>query len=190
MKKIIALLLVFSLFALAGCGGKMGKKDYKGVDVEYYANLGQIPESEIKIGDDADKTYGDLMDKYAHDENVEEGEAHEETFCLQFEEGEHTVISVPAVNYYYKTDKKSEGISAIAIFEKAYGYDLGVMYVEIQDEMNSRGFEAELKDLDKKDGFFMPYVEGCKSLTYEFEKNKVVFVFYENALSATAIVRK
>lgn len=189
MKKIIALLLVFCLCALVGCGGKMGKKDYKGVDVEYYAKLGKIPESEIKLGDGVDKTYGDLMEKYGHKETEDET-VHEETFCLQFEEGKRTVISIPTVNYYYETDKKGEGISAIAIFEKAYGYDLGVMYVEIQEEMKSRGFEAELKNLDKEEGFFMPYVEGCKSLTYQFEKNKVIFVFYENALSATAIIKQ
>ncbi|MBQ8203833.1 MAG: hypothetical protein IJZ75_06095 [Clostridia bacterium] len=190
MKRILALLLALCLvMSLAGCGGKKGKYDFKGVDVEYYANLGQLPESEIKLGDDVDTAYADLMAEYAHEETEEEAE-HEETFCLSFTEGKYTVISVPTVNYYYVTNEKDEGVSAIAVFEKAYGFELGTVYVEIKEEMEARGFTAELCDLDKNEGFFMPYAEGCKSLTYQFEKAKVIFVFYENALSATAIIKE
>lgn len=189
MKRIIALLLALSLTLLVGCGGKKGKDDFKGVDVEYYAKLGQIPESEIKLGDDSDDAYNNLKDKYEHKETEEEDLFHEDTFCLKFDEGEYTVISVPTVNYYYKTEEKDKGISAIAIFEKAYGFDLGTMYTEIQDEMKKRGFEAELKLLDRKVGFFMPYVEGCQYLEYKFDGAKVIFVFHENALSATAIIK-
>lgn len=188
MKKIIALLLALSLTLLVGCGGKKSKNDFKGVDVEYYAKLGQIPESEIALGADADATYDDLKEKYEHKETDEEL-PHEDTFCLQFTEGEYTVISVPTVNYYYVTEEKDKGISCITVFEKAYGFSLGTLYIEIQDDMTRRGFDAEIKPLDKETGFFMPYIEGCQYLEYKFEKAKVIFVFHENALAATAIIR-
>lgn len=190
MKRIIALFLALSLTMLVGCGSKKGMNDFKGVDVEYYAKLGQLPESEVKLGDKADATYTDLKEKYEHRETDGEELPHEDTFCLQFTEGEYTVISVPTVNYYYKTEEKDKGISCIAIFEKAYGFPLGTMYIEIQDEMTRRGFEAEIKPLDRKVGFFMPYIEGCQYLEYKFDGAKVIFVFHENALSATAIIKE
>ena len=50
MKRIIALALsIVFIFCLCGC--KSGKsKGSNGVDIEYYAKLGQIPENDVVLG--------------------------------------------------------------------------------------------------------------------------------------------
>ena len=87
--------------------------------------------------------------------------------------------------YYYYKDKADKGVSYIVSFEKAYGFEIGTLSLEIKNALP--GFSFTEEKLDDDNGFFVLGATEGKVYKYSFEKNTVSFVFVDDALYATAI---
>ena len=119
MKRIISLFMCFAvIFLFAGCDRKNTDSGSDGIDVEYYAKLGKIPESEYSLSDDCEKVKSELIAKSEQDDseicNIEEGQL-------------SVLISTGDFYYYYDKDKPENGISCIVALDKAYGFENGTI---------------------------------------------------------------
>lgn len=179
MKKFITVtfLLIFAIL-LTSCGAKDKSSNDNYIDIDYYANLGQIPECQVDLGDSASDTENIL--KKATPEN-------EEAF-FEIDEGKDNVLLNNGVyNCYYKTKKKDNGISCIVTFDKAFGFEIGTLSIEIKEALSS--FELVEESVNDKNAFFVWGVSNGSILKYKTDKNTLTFVFSDNALCATAIYK-
>lgn len=180
MKKIISLLLVLVfMFSLTACGEKKEKNEGE-IDLEYYANLGEMPECEYKLGADADEVHDALYD-YAQNADSEE---------LMFNEYEKDGVSGVEdgiFSYFYEDDKKSDGIAYIVSYNKAYNFDLGEVILNIKEKVGN--LECSEEELNEENAFFLYGIPEGTALKYEFKENTIMFFFQENELFATAIYR-
>lgn len=176
MKRIASLLICFAvIICFAGCDRKNTSSDTNGIDVEYYARLGTIPESEYILSDDCEKVKSELTAKADEDETV----------ICNIEEGELSVlISTGDFYYYYEKDKQDKGISCIVALDTAYGFENGTVSLEIKESL-SEFTPEESENTDNL--FFMNGLENGSQLKYQFGKNTVIFVFQDNALCATVL---
>lgn len=192
MKKIFSLILcVVFILSLAACGQKGVGAD-GGIDVEYYANLGQIKDVDYKLGGDVDAAQKTLSEKYMSFANGEGNlDEENEAFYVDFESGDYTVMTDGNVLCCYVTDKKQEGITHIIKNGDAYGFELGTISTKLRDAMKKKGFNATERDADKSELFFLPGSANMNMsvLEYKFEENTVLFVFQDSALSATVIYK-
>lgn len=176
MKRILA--IIFSaviLFTFSACGSKKTDEDKFTVDLEYYADLGQIPECQYKLGSDPETVKAELS--AAAEEN-------EENLYFLDEGEENILIDNGIYNFYYKKDDAEDGISYIASFEKAFGFEIGTVSIEIKDAIDAEYEEEEATD---DNAFFVWGLQSGSVLRYEFDDVTVLFVFEDNALCATAI---
>ncbi len=176
MTRFLALLSAFLvLIGLTACGQKNDKDNKYTVDLQYYADLGQIPECEYKLGDSAEEIKGAF--EAAASENEEN--------LFNFDEGEETTLIDNGVyNFYYKNKKVADGISYIVSYDTAFGFEIGAISIEVAKAINAEYTEEELSP---DNAFFVWGVENGKVLKYEFDDTTVLFVFNDNALCATAI---
>lgn len=189
MKKITAFLLAM-IMVLSFCACKSKKKNsVSGADVKQYVKLGQIPESDYKLGDNVDKALEKMKSEYKPaglDGHSDEEEAQAE--LPVFENGEYTEIMCGDFQYYYKTEKKDSGICAIVSFSKAFGFESDTVSVEVINGLKSRGIDAELKKGTLNDYYFLSFgSDECEYITYSANGNTAVFVFVESRLSAAAV---
>ena len=165
-----------------GCGEKKEKSQLK-VDIEYYAKLGQMTDCEFTLSSDLDKLDGlvkeSLDAEHTHDEDA--------VIYEQTEHDGYTEISAGDFKYFYVTAKKSDGIGLIVSLDGAYGFEQGAVAVDIREKLASAGFEAEEKTAEKEQVFFLPSFAQFTSLSYNFSKNTVVFIFENNALCACTL---
>lgn len=192
MKRILVLLLCFSLlFTLAGCGKEDTASAPEGLDVEYYANLGQMPECEYKLGDDVDNALAEMKaledSEHSEEDEDEAGHSHEGFFVTEMEDEDYSSLQTGTFSYYYKTDAKDKGFTHIVSFDKAYGFEYGTVSIEIKDALSARGLETAERDITSDEAFFMPGAYGCTALEYNFENTTVMFIFQDNLLCATAL---
>ncbi len=178
MKKIISLLLaILFVVSFAGCKSDNKKEETKGLDIEYYAKLGQIPECEFGLKTNPE----DIIDKY--DTTEESGE---EVSNFSKIEGEKTVLlDTGDANYYYQKKNKDMGIGYIISYDGGYGFKSGDISVEIKDAFADYDYSEETADADEL--FFMYLPENNSILRYTFGDNTVIFLFEDNALCATVI---
>ena len=171
---IISLLM---LMAFPACNEEDTTSE-SSVDLEYYANLGQIPECKYLLGTDVE-TLTQELSEYAESEEGSES-------LYDVTEGEETVCITNGIyNFYYDKDSKEEGINYIVSFEKAYGFNIGEIIVSVKDAIGSTKYTEE--EINDENAFFLfAPVEGSV-LKCEFENNTIMFVFENNALCATAI---
>ncbi len=183
MKKIIALILCVSfIFCLGGC--KNGKKSSgNGVDIEYYANLGQIPENDITLGTTPDKLK-EILDKRG-----EEAEKNGEHYGYNEVEGENNVlVEEGPYDYYYKKANPNKGLVYIVSYLDAYGFKIGDIIVEVEKQLAD--YEVEKLGANEKNAFFyFGDYSKAQILRIKFEENTVLFLFEDNSLCATAIYR-
>ena len=191
MKKILCLVFcIIFVLSLTACGGKEGKKNSHSIDVEYYANLGQINDVDYKLGDDVDETQKSLSAKYESLQNGEGEFAEEdEAFYYDFQSGEYTVMTDGNVSCAYATEDKDSGITHIVKYGDAYGFAIGTVSTKLRDTMSAEGFDATERSAKSGELFFLPGSANMDMtvLEYKFKENTVLFVFQENALSATVI---
>ena len=179
MKRLVCLLLCFIfVFSFTACGKDDKKENKNGIDIEYYAKLGQMPELNYPLGTDVEKVKNEL------------------SAAAESEEGEHSVYSVTEgennvlidngeVCYYYKKANPEKGISYIVNYGKAYGFEIGTVSLEIKEALKE--FNPVEEPLTEENAFFMFGVESGSIIKCSFDENTVLFVFNENALCATAI---
>lgn len=183
MKRIIALILCLTfLLPLGGC--KNGKKNSgNGVDIEYFANLGQIPENDIALGTTPEKL------KAALDKRGEEAEKNGEHYGYNEVEGEKNVlVEEGPYDYYYKKADPEKGVAYIVSYQDAYGFKIGDIIVEVEKQL--RDYEFEKSDANEKNAFFyFGDYDKAQILRIPFKNNTVMFLFEDNSLCATAIYR-
>lgn len=180
MKKILSFLLVFALlFSLTACGKekKVDKQD-DGIDIEYYAKLGQIPEIEYTLGSDIDKLKEDLS-------KLMEEDVEGEVVYNILEGAENYLIDNGKYSYLYKKANPEKGIGCIVDYDTAYGFELGTVIIEVKEALAEYEYTEEA--LNDKNAFFMFGVDSGTVIECKFDDNTLAFVFVDNALSATAL---
>ena len=180
MKRIIAILLcLLMIFTLAACR-KDDKKGELEVDIEYYAKLGTMPDMKYSLGDGVEKTEEALSQSNADGD-------HGESIYSSYEVGDKTVMSDGNICCCYETENEDKGITHIAIYGGAFGFEQGTVSTQIRDTLAAAGYEAKEKEAEKSDLFFIPGAAGLTVLKYEFKENTVMFVFQDHALSAGVV---
>lgn len=183
MKRILSLLLCLALcFSFAACGEKDNKKEKIGVDVEYFAKLGKIPELDFSLGDNGETVYK------AIEKSLENSTDHHDGYCNVYEGDEETTVDVSGATFIY--DNKSKKIKTIINFNTAYEFAVGTVSLEVQKALSSYGFDSETRSLTPEElSLFAISAEDSNALEYKFGGNYVVFAFYENALFATMLYK-
>ena len=181
MKKIIAIFLcLIFVFSLTACKKEDTSSGSNSVDVEYYAKLGSMPETKYSLGQDVGTLKTELEEHYNTTED------HHAVFNVV--EGEKTVqIDSGNFQYYYYKEKLSDGVSYIVSFDKAFGFDVGTVSVEITDALNL--FEFTEEEFNDDNSFFVLGINDGKVIKYKFAENTVSFVFVDDALYATALYK-
>ena len=181
MKRILSLALVFCFaFCLVSC--KKDKSNADSVDISYYANLGQIPECDYKLGQNADTVIEELKEK------SEKDGATEEDFYDVFEGEKVTKIITSNTHYIYENGEKE--ISKIVVFDTVYGFALGTDMNTVkksQEPFDLTGQEVSLTEEEARD---FSGNSSCTYLEFDFEKSTVVFAFEDNALIGASVKSK
>jgi len=191
MKRVLSIVLVLALlFCLAACGDKKEEKNKQiGIDVEYYAKLGQIPETKYALGEKPDKIITDLEEISKHAEEENDGTHSHEGYYNVYEGDERTTIVAPGINYYYLNDQKDKGIDRIISFGTAYEFTAGTVVSEVKKSLSSYGFDSEERALTPDEALMVSASSDCICLEYAFGDNVVLFVFQENVLFATVLYK-
>lgn len=179
MKRILALLLsVLLIFGLCACKEREAKKS-DGVDIEYYANLGQIPESDFMLGDTGETIKNHLQKKA---QESEDGHAY-----FDEQQGEKNVLLTDGTyEYYYKKSAPEKGIAYLVSYTDAYGFKLGDVILEVKEALEDYNVE-ELSANEENAFFYLGDTSNSSLLKVAFQKNTVMFLFEDNALAATVI---
>ena len=181
MKRIISLVLsIVFVLGLCGCGGEKGK-DKDGIDIEYYANLGQIPENDVALG----ITYDQLVDVL--DKRGAEAEKSGEDYGYNKYEGENNVlISEGPYDYYYKKADSKKEISYIISYGTAFGFEKDEVILNVENALKEFDYKKESANEQNAFFYFGDYSKA-EVLKVNFEKNTIIFLFEGNMLTATAI---
>jgi len=187
-KRILCFTLLFVLvFSVCACKDSK-KEDTKGVDVEYYANLGQIPECEYSIGKKSDDIISELEKKEKNSSSDEDSFESDSGYYYLNEQEDKTVISTSNCDYICDSKTKNE-VTKIVCFGKSYGFENGAVSIEVKDALSSYGFDAEEKSVTENEENLFKIGSDCTCLEYKFEKATVVFAFQDNALLGAAIYK-
>lgn len=180
MKKLLAICLCFVLtFVFAACGDR--DKYEEVVDVEYYANIGQMPETDYAIGAKIATVKSELEAAAEQSEDV--GYYCNEGF-------EYTIIGDGNFSYCYENEKENEGITTIVSFGETYGFAHGESLTRVKEVMEALEITAEEREPESGELFFLPVSSNPSVLQCDFEKYTILFVFEENSLCAGAISAK
>lgn len=184
MKKIFCFLLsLLMIISFAACGKDKEKKKTATVDIEYYAKLGVIPECNYKLGESVDTIKNALSSE--EQSAVSAGEE----YVYNVTEGEKSVrIDNGSFSYFYEKDKKDGGISYIAAFDKAYGFETGTSILDVKDALT--GFDYTEEAADDSNAFFLMGMENGTIMKYTFGSTVIMFVFQDNELFAAAVYNK
>lgn len=181
MKKIIALLLsIVCLISLSACGAEKEKEKENLVDLEYYAQLGQIPDCPYKLGADPDEITTAL------EAAAEEAEQNNEEYPFVITEGEKSVrIDNGSYIYFYVKENKANGIAYIVAADGAYGFESGDTVLEVKDAFPTLEYTEE--EANEDNAFFLYGINDGTVLRYTLGDRTVLFLFGENALVAVAL---
>ena len=176
-KSLIFLLIITILLSFSACTKSQEEEDKgNGVDIKYYAELGQMPECEFSLHSDVEKVENELSQKASEDE---------EFYYNTVIGNKSALIELSDKDYYYLKDKKEDGILYIVNFNGGYGFSADTVSIEIKNALSKYPCTEETANLDA------PYARGLSQdssiLKYVFGKNTVIFVFNENTLSAVAV---
>jgi len=192
MKKIVSIILCFVfIFGLAACG-KEKVSNNSNIDLEYYAKLGKMPETDFTLGDDIDEVIKKLTDKQEqfdneHEEDLDHSHDHNQAdFIFNVTEGKKNVlIDNGAINYYYNKDNKKNGISFIVNYDTAFEFEIGTLISEVEE--NLTGYELTEEEPNEEEIFFVSYITDASVLKTRINDVAIIFVFQENMLFATAM---
>ena len=194
MKKIIALILcLIFVFSFAGC--KKTEKSSATIDIEYYANLGKMPEIEFSLGSDP-KTVKEKLeenyDKYLETEKDNDDHNHDhDATAITFNEIEgkkNVLLSNGVTNYYYVKEKEDEGIAYIVNKDRSFDFELGTSIIDVKTALGDTKYNET--EVTEENAFFATAVTDGTLLEIVCGDIVTLFVFQENELYATAMYNK
>lgn len=184
MKRILSLILCLTLvFVFAACGEKKKEKQQEkiGIDVEYYAKLGKIPEFKYKLGDNGETAAKEV------EKSLENSTDRHDGYCNVYEGDKKTTVDVSGASFVY--DNKTKKIERIICFNTSYEFTLDTVVIEVQKAMSSYGHNADPRDITEDEASLLFATLDSTILEYKFEGVNVTFAFYDNALFATMIYK-
>lgn len=185
MKKTLAFMLIFFfVLTFSACGsGNHSSDEEPGVDLEYYAGIGQIPECPYKLNDDPETVKTELAETAASYHGNEDGGA----VIYDVSEGEKTVrIDNGKFIYCYEKEKEKNGLSYIVDLEDAYGFQQGTISTEVKRKLAAYPCVERQANAEE---FYVLYGAAERTvLEYTFGKRSILFVFEDNALTATVLI--
>lgn len=166
MKKAISIILCLLIFTFAAACKDNKKKDEHGVDIAYFANMGAMYESELKIHD-----------------AVPAGDGEGEDWIFA-KDGKKSYFSNGNFCYYYDGGQKEPEIYAIVALANCMGFETGDISIEITDVLNAQEIEYAQREPEEDEVYFLPEGQNreiieCKGLKYVLK-----FVIEDNALCA------
>ncbi len=177
MKRILCIVLSLVLMmSFTACKNEDTSSD-SSVDLEYYANLGKIPECNYALGADVDTLTSELS---AFAESEEGAES-----LYNVTEGEETVCVTNGIYNFYYDRKSPDGINYIVSFDTAYGFEIGEVILNVKEAIGNVEYTEE--EVNEENAFFLPFISEGSVLKCEYKENTIMFVFENNALCATAI---
>lgn len=193
MKKLCCLLMCLSItLCLCACKDKEAEKLEPKVDLEYYAEHGQMLEAKFSLGADPIKVETELsaVNEQLEAEHTEDSNhAHEhdqEEFFFERIEGETEVLLDNGnICYYYKKDKADKGISCIVNYDTAYGFELGTVILQVKESL--AGIKLTEEAWSGENESFATGISNGRVVKAEFKKATILFIFQESELFATAI---
>lgn len=172
MKRILAALLCVALVVTLSACGQKEKKTEHSVDVAYYAKLGQLPETDYKLGMEIEPLKKTLSDKAAAD--GEEG-------FFDVSEGEETVrLSTDMYTFHYEKQHADKGIGAIVCLDGGFGFEQNTVSITVKETLAD--YEGDEHTSTEGETFFLPFVQNCTTISYTFGEYRLNFVFQDNAL--------
>ncbi len=146
MKKLIAIALSL-IFVMGLCGCKGDKKQESLVDLEYYAKLGQMPETKFVLGNSADEVI-EFMDEESN--KTEANGEHTVNEVIELEE--NVIVSDGSFEYYYKKDDKDKKIGCISSLGDAFTFERGTVILEVKNAL--KGTEITEEPATEENAFF------------------------------------
>lgn len=181
MKNVAYLILCIVLtLSLVACGSETTDANKHSIDVEYYADLGQINDFGPKLGDNVEDTKTTLSATL---------DDHGESIYFDFESGDYTIMTDGNAYCCYKTADASAGLTHIVKTDGAFGFNVGAVSTQIRDAMSTLGFTATERDAKSGELFFLPAGANSTVLEYNFENSSVLFVFQNHYLAATVVLK-
>ncbi len=195
MKKLLSIAVCFAfVLTFAGCKDDK-KKTNDEVDLQYYAELGQIPELEYKLGSNVAEIKNKLSAEYEEflandpansEEQIDDHDTEDKYYNVS-EKDDYTIIDQGNKAYYYKTGNENDGVSAIMTYGNAFGIEMGTFIYDLKNKMPSIDFSET--QVNENDLFYADYIMDGTALTAEFDDVTVQFVFEDGSLYCTAIYR-
>lgn len=178
MKKLFCMLLSgLMLVSFAACSPKKTSSGGESVDLEYFASLGKLPEGEYSLGDSVEKLKNEL--------SAAAEESGSEAVYDVIEGEENVLIDAGSALYYYKKADPEKGIAYIVSFEKAFGFELGTLTIEVKDALSD--YTCTEEDATEDTLFFLLGAAGTTVMKYKIKNRVILFVFQDHALYATAL---
>ena len=166
MKKVICVALCFVVLGLfAGCKEEK-KETTHDVDIAYFANMGAMPESDLKLGDSIPEITEEMTEWFSSTD------------------GKNTFVTNGEFYYYYDEGEKDPKIKSMAAFSKGMGFEIGAISIEVTKALDSQDVKYKTRDIKANEIDFLPAAEGRETVECEGLKHNLIFVFEENALCA------
>ena len=166
MKRVICVMLALSLFMFAAACKEKKTEVKHDIDIKYFADMGAMNESDLKIGD-----------------LVPEEKEDDDTYFFTKTENE-SYVSNGNFCYYSDGKEKDPKIYGIAAFSNCMGFETGDISIEITDVLNAQEIEYAQREPEEDEVYFLPEGQNreiieCKGLKYVLK-----FVIEDNALCA------
>ncbi len=189
MKKFyLVAVSILMVLCMVGCGSGTGDSvsdaSQDGYNLELYVSQGRIPELEYTLGANPETIKGDHSGADAESQN---GHSHDEV--SEIINGDIIQLNVPdSADYFYKSDKKDAGISAIITMNTAFGVEIGELTTPADIKNSFSNITFTETNVASTELFFMPIaLDGVTALFYSSGPNTVSFYFQDNALIAVGL---
>ncbi len=183
MKRIICLLLVLVLaLAFVGCGEDKKNVSSQGSgDIDRYAEVGEIPELEVKLGTAIDEV------KRIYPADYED--ADESKVLLQEVEGNLAVrLDTLNASFYYEKANIDHGVSVITVTNGyAYGFELGSTVTKSDVTAELKAEYTESIATAEQQYFFHGVSDDCDILSCTYDSYRLDFFFVEDFLVAATL---
>lgn len=184
IKIFAALTLVFALLWTVGCQAKPDPEDVVSTNVLPIAEnvkKGVMPEAKFALGaavSEIDGYYKDNSSDFSFT-----------NYIPSQENGSRGEITVDSITYYYLSNAKEKGVTAITNVGDAFGYMVGA--VTTIDDIKTACGQGAVESVPTEDDVFFLYgglPDNSKMVVFTEGENTVKFIFYNDNLAGTVLL--